>query len=470
MFFLPKLEQIQRTIKTETAFSGLDNRPGASDDSLSDCCGISASGFPVLTACNPRVKQTGTPGDGCDLLSPDGHEMLEIPGGGQPVVRRFFAADGSPAQASITLENGESILAAACFLGDLVILAQKSDSIRLVRFNSAGAQTQSVDMTALLGSPPFGSIGMLTYRNRLMIYQNDALHIGYYGSLEDWEKYTEDSDALKPLAAQKLLMPGRSFTCGILYKSRPVFFQKDAMYLLYQEKKPFELVKAADIGCINPRTAAVCNGVLYFLSEGGVMAYAGSGIPVPVSQKLPLLSDRLAQSGACGFDGTYYIGEFSYDSTSGEWTKLWEPLENGAVAAACSYGGKIYFLDKADNSAAIYRYDPVRFDQTAAPVPWHFTTQELYETEPGKKKLSAIAFRVQPEQNVSLSVSVSADSGEWQTLFEGTITHADAQELRVRIPPCEHYRLRFEGTGKLTIPYIRRIYRIIPDGKIHPFL
>lgn len=63
-------------------------------------------------------------------------------------------------------------------------------------------------MTALLGSPPFGSIGMLTYRNRLMIYQNDALHIGYYGSLEDWEKYTEDSDALKPLAAQKLLMPG----------------------------------------------------------------------------------------------------------------------------------------------------------------------------------------------------------------------------------------------------------------------
>lgn len=44
------------------------------------------------------------------------------------------------------------------------------------------------------------------------------------------------------------------------------------MYLLYQEKKPFELVKAADIGCINPRTAAVCNGVLYFLSEGGVMA------------------------------------------------------------------------------------------------------------------------------------------------------------------------------------------------------
>lgn len=56
------------------------------------------------------------------------------------LVRRFFAADGSPAQASITLENGESILAAACFLGDLVILAQKSDSIRLVRFNSAGAQ------------------------------------------------------------------------------------------------------------------------------------------------------------------------------------------------------------------------------------------------------------------------------------------------------------------------------------------
>ena len=128
-------------------------------------------------------------------------------------------------------------------------------------------------------------------------------------------------------------------------------------------------------------------------------------------------------------------------------TKLWEPLENGAVAAACSYDGKIYFLDKADNSAAIYCYDPVRFDHAAAPVSWHFTTQELYETEPGKKKLSAIAFRVQPEQNVSLSVSVSADSGEWQTLFEGTITHADARELRVRIPPCEHYRLRFEGTG-----------------------
>lgn len=45
MFFLPKLEQIQRTIKTETAFSGLDNRPERLTTRFPTAAGISGVRF-----------------------------------------------------------------------------------------------------------------------------------------------------------------------------------------------------------------------------------------------------------------------------------------------------------------------------------------------------------------------------------------------------------------------------------------
>lgn len=277
MFFLPKLETLQRTVKTESSFRGLDARAAASERSLADCVNLSAAAFPVLSVCNPLETVKTVSGADYDLLFPGNDEMLEIFGENPVRIRRhFFHADGSIAEAECLLEAGEVVSSAVSFHGDLIVLAKKPDRIRLCRFDADGAEIKTVNM-----------------------------------------------------------------------------------------------------------------------------------------------SD---------------------------------------------------FLEKSGNTATLYRYQPNRLDAAIEPTAWSFTTQEFHEKEPGKKKLTQIAFRAEPEQAATLQVEISIDGREWQSLCSETFSENGARELRLKTPPGENFRLRFSGTGKLSIAYIRRVYHILSDGKIHPFI
>lgn len=471
MFFLPKLETLQRTVKTESSFRGLDARAAASERSLADCVNLSAAAFPVLSVCNPLETVKTVSGADYDLLLPGNDEMLEIFGENPVRIRRhFFHADGSIAEAECLLEAGEAVASAVSFHGDLIVLAKKPDRIRLCRFDADGAEIKTVDMSDLLDVSVSGTLGLLTFSSRLVIYQNDQIHICYHGSMEKWTEYFPESDTFYPLAAQHIQLAGSSFIGGISYRSRPVLFKKNAMYQLYQEAKPFELVKVADVGCINPRSLAVCDGVLCFLSADGLMAYTGSGLPTRVSDCLPELAAEAATASGCALGNCYYIGSYVYCFGSKEWSKLKPTPEGKELTAACCYDGRGYFLKKSDGTATLYRYHPNRLDAAIEPTAWSFTTQEFHEKEPGKKKLTQIAFRAEPEQAAMLRVEISIDGREWQSLCSETFSENGARELRLKTPPGENFRLRFSGTGKLSIAYIRRVYHILSDGKIHPFI
>lgn len=471
MFFLPKLELLQKTVKTETRYKGLDLRPAAEETTLSDCVGISASAFPALSVCNPLTRVQENLSISYEILCPGNGELLELSiGRFTTITRHYTMQDGTPLTNTFSLSIGESVLSSACFMGDLILLVRSNRALRLYRYDKACTKIEDVDLSDLLNAGLNGTLSMFCFHNRVVILQNDEMHIGYAMSLTRWQDYLPESQYELPLAAQHNQFPGQLFTCGVYYRSRPVLFDSNAMHLLYNTTKPFSSVKTADVGCINPRSVAICNGVLCFLSADGVMAYNGTGLPYKISEQLPDISVTAANSGGCAFGDCYYLGEYVYCFGTNQWTKLFQPAQGDWIRSIYTRDEKLYFVITTSEGHLTYEYDPNRFNSTLKPLSWSFTTQEFHEEEPGKKKLTQLAFRVEPIQETTFQVDISIEGGAFVPLCNRTLEKNSAQEIRVKTPPGENFRLKVSGSGKLTIAYFRRVYQLLSDGKIHPFL
>ncbi|MBQ4153392.1 MAG: hypothetical protein IJD11_03455 [Oscillospiraceae bacterium] len=471
MFFLPKLELLQNTVKTEGKYRGLDFRPVAAENTLSDCAGISASALPTLSVCNPKSVAFSTADTVYDILDAGNEQMLEVFGGSPTRILRHYALqDGTKITRNILLSVGDSFVSAACFYADLIVLVRNGEKLLLYRYDQICERTETVDVSDFLDTQAGGTLRLMSFLDRMIILQNEMIHISYIRSLNQWNEDFPEEPLEIPFSAQHSRIPGKQFSCGILYRSRPVVFDTNEMYQIYNDLTPFSIVKTADVGCINPRSVAICNGVLCFLSADGVMAYNGTGLPYKISEQLPDISIAAQNSGACALGNCYYLGEYVYSFDTKEWTKLHSLPSSGMITAAYSDSEKALLLEKTETRSTLYQYIPGRCDAELSPTPWSFTTQEFHEQEPGKKKLTQLAFRVEPMQNVELKVEISVEGGEWQTLCERSLSQNGAEEIRVKTPPSENFRLRFSGTGKLSIGYIRRVYRLLSDGKIHPFL
>ena len=469
MFFLPKLELLAQTEKTTGEFSGLDLRPGTPESALTDCVNISPSGFPVLSVCAPWEKEAA-PAAVTDAFGIGSGGMIEVLGSSPVKVRwRTQKPDGTPKAVTITLAAGDSLAAAESYTGGLVLLTKTGSGWRLCRYDADGSKKEETDMSALLGGTNTFISGMIAFERRLMILYNDYFRISYYDSLNQSDQYLTDGKLGPFVAQQYLLEDGGYFTGCVNYKSQPVLFKRDSMHLLQNRFSPYGLVKAADVGCINPRSIAVVNGVLYFLSQNGIMAYNGS-LPRLVSACCPSFPEELKDSGACACGGCYYIGGYAYDPEKESWSRIRRSEPERQVSAVGSYNGAVFYRVVTAEGSALYRYAPDSFDAALEPEAWSFTTRRFHENESRRKKLIKLAFRIEPQQAAYFAVLISADGGDWQTVYAGETTGDEAREVVLKLPPCQDIRFRVSGKGRVNIPYLRRIYRVIPDGKYHPVL
>ena len=469
MFFLPKLPLSNQTVKTVDSFAGLDLRESIPDSALADCVNISPSGFPAISVCNPWVEES-TPATLSDIFGIGSGDLIKVlDGSPMQVIWNSQKPDGTPSAVTLYLAAGDSLAAAERFADSLVLLTKTGSGWRLCQYNSSGGKIREVDMSSFLGGTDTVIGGMLSFERRLLILYNNSIRISFYNDLEKWDQYLIDGKLSPRAAQQHTIEEGGYFTCCINYKSHPVLLKQNALYLVQNSVAPYAFVKAADVGCINPRSAAICNGVLYFLSPDGVMAYNGS-LPKLVSADCPTFPEELKDSGGCTQNSCYYIGNYAYAPEKEVWTKIRNSLPERKISAAGSYCGAVFYRSITAEGIQLYRYSPYSFDSDQTPEEWYIITKCFHENESRQKKLTKFAFRIEPQQEVSVSVLISADGGSWQSVYEGNTARCGAKEIVLKVPPCQDIKFKIRGTGKATIPYLRWIYRVIPDGKIHPFL
>ena len=458
---LPKLTVLGQTTKTLGDWKGLNCRAAIAEEELADCANISTEELPALTVCNPWTlyRSSGQTTGTADIIGLDNSLLEVLPESPCRIIRHHWTDALTEQISEIQLNTGDLFLYAAEFQGGLVLMVKNGTSTRLVYYKQDGT-VQTSDITELLSGLSGEPQGLYANSRRLFILQNDYIHISYDREIENWQVYLINN-SVAPVCAQLMDMNvGGRFTAGVDYKSNMLMFKRGVMYGIFNKSAPFYIAKIADVGCINPRSIAICRGTLYFLSQEGIMAYTG-GLPQLVSGNCPDLADKLSDSTACSDGRYYYIGNYVYDTENQQWSKIRAEQSGVALSSKGCFNGKVYYLKKAGGSYETYIYQPNQFDSTSTPTEWFFKTKLFLADSQKKKLFTRLVLRVEPMQSTSLTVFVSADGGAFSSVYTGTVTQAKAVEIPLRIPPCESLQVKVSGVGKTAVTYLKYSYRVL---------
>ena len=371
---------------------------------------------------------------------------LESPGIGV----NFAVYDG------ITLQN------AGAFDGSYILRGKTDNSLIL-----SGLTEQSetlppgVRVSRRLPSMDF----VCEYGNRLWGCSNEE-HAIYASRLGDptnfyaFEGISTDSYALT------VGTPG-DFTGCAAFGSSVVFFKEDALHRIYgMQPSQFQLVTShapgVKKGC--EKSLALGSGTLYYKGPDGVYAYAG-GQPVrmdPDFSGLPLQGARGIYAG-----GTYYLmGKepggachlLRYEEERGQWYRE----DDSDVLDFAAMGGEMWFLRRdgalirtgGGGSPTLLETDVL---QEEGAVPFTFVTGKIGMKAADRKFYRRLQVRLRLAPGAVCRVALSRDGGAWEERL--TLTGEDTVSRTLPVVPgrCDTCRLRFCGTGDVTLLGIYRI-------------
>ena len=282
------------------------------------------------------------------------------------------------------------------------------------------------------------------------------------------------------------------FTAVCAYMGYVLFWKEDRCHRLYGTRpENFNLVelpiRGVKTGC--ERSLTVCNGILYYVSRRGVMAFDGSA-PVNIGDAL---GDAVLDYAVAGVHGdkvylsTYITGPMP-DWDYGELmlvmdTKrgLWHMLRGiYATAYASTPEGDFYILGyhlstsdwtqlfKIGDADSKY-LDLGGLTQWADAAEWWAVTGDYGMDSPNQKWVHKLTLRMKAEHGARLSISIQYDSdGAWYNIYNYQATdgkyndwyyEADAfrrpskrsETIQMRTRRCDHFKLMYQGWGRITI-------------------
>lgn len=258
------------------------------------------------------------------------------------------------------------------------------------------------------------------------------------------------------------------FTGLIAYMGYVHFFKEDRCHRLYgtrpENYQLMELpIRGVKAGC--EKSLCICNGIVYYVSRDGVLAFDGSS-PVSVGDAL---GDRRILSAVAGAHGDkVYMsvqdegGEgwqlYVMDTRRGMWHQ-----EDGTRAVAFAStpegdfltdGSCLMLIDggRSGYEDPAYAHDEETFD-------WSATTGDGGQDSPNHKWMRRISLRVKAERGARLMVDIMYDSdGHWHRALTYEPRGKRTETLTIRAMRCDHYKLRYTGTGRILVMSAARTY------------
>ena len=212
------------------------------------------------------------------------------------------------------------------------------------------------------------------------------------------------------------------------------------------------------------KSLQVVDGVLFYLSDGGVQAFDGS-MPVTLSQALGQKRYHGGVGGA--WRGKYYLSALEesgapsllvYDGGRKQWHR-----EDGlrAVSFACK-GGELYCLAEDGKLWSMHGES----GQKEEAFVWEAETGELGLETPERKRLTRLLLYLRPEQGKTVEALISYDRGAtWQK--QGQVTGSGGireQVVAIRPRQCRFLRVKLTGSGQCALFALTALYERGSDG------
>ena len=230
-----------------------------------------------------------------------------------------------------------------------------------------------------------------------------------------------------------------------------VAFKANYLHLVYGDSpKNFTLQPSIPVGCIDGRSVASVQQVLFFLGYDGVYAFSG-GYPGKVSAAL----DMRYQSGVGGGDGAKYY--LSAKRPDGDWELMAYDLARGmwhredpfAAAGFFRYNNGFYGAD----SGKVYRMDGQGYADS-----WYAVSRRFYDGTMENRGLNNLYLRIYADDGASVTVEAAADGDEsWQICGRVEGPFHGVKRFPVRFQSHDAYRYKISGTGHAEIEAIERV-------------
>lgn len=238
-----------------------------------------------------------------------------------------------------------------------------------------------------------------------------------------------------------------------------LFFKENCIHKLYGSKPSdyqMSSVRCRGVAENAAKSLCVIAETLYYLSPDGVMAWSGS-LPAKVSGALDTGKLTAVDRAVGGqLDARYYLylhrktdtgsGRLLvYDTERGLWQE-----ESAAGTGMVSTGQQLYLWD----GNALWAADPEREvsgeDETG--LKFEAVTGDIGLAVPDDKYISRVTLRMDALAHTVLTVAVSYDGGDWETVNSCAVTR-DHQRVNLPFVPRRHdtMRLRFAGTGQMVL-------------------
>ena len=280
----------------------------------------------------------------------------------------------------------------------------------------------------------------------------NEIYASALGSFKEWRVY--EGTSMDSYTAS--IGSDGPFIGAIKYNDNPIFFKERYMHKVYGSYPAQYQINTTECAGVEDgswKSVAVNNGVAFWNSPFGIMAYDGAS-PVKISDAFGSVKYKNAVGGV--HDGKYYVSMqddgdewylFTYDISRRFWLK-----ENGVhVRAFCTAGDELYMaegtrINTLNGSGTLDSY----------PVNWYAETGDLGLNSPDRKYVSRLTLRLKLAVGTWVKIWLKYDDVEWEWVGTCAGHKLDTFSLPVSVKRCDHFRLKLEGCGDAQIYSITR--------------
>lgn len=343
MAYIPTAEREYETVRWN--FGGINIRDTIDTGEFTDMCGISSEGD-YLTTDPPFAKYVGVSSvykypiqiEAFDrfllvlYLNEGGSLMADMITEGLPVTTVAISTDNEYGRRkrSVVLFNvcetdEENILTAEFHPTILVFPDRKS-------FRAEPTLATSITAADLGDTYPELTVGT-SFQGRVFGSDGDRVFASEYNNYAGWNLDTA-AESLSSNAwvttTQTNVRADDTITGVTVYQNHVVVFKRGYMHMVYGTENPFRLVDVGERGAVGQRAFCEVNGVLYFASSGGVVAYDGSGFS-DISRNVIKSGEIMDENTVLCGDARYlYVNNATYalryDTVYGVWTRQAVPV------------------------------------------------------------------------------------------------------------------------------------------------
>ncbi len=454
MLNAPKLSNITKEKIEITEFSGLDTRKFPANNTLSAEKNISSLAYPRLATRLGRKKIFSPARDekitGVEIFnkayvttSLDGITRLYV-GDNLYSLEYAFSANISETESSLTAWfNNEICIFNVCdySLGTSIL----------------AARLRTFDRPSRYSAPEFTDVTV--YKNRVLGCRLKQIHACAEQNVVDWD----DDNELVPENQRSFLKNyqiNTDFTACTTFKNRAIFFSQDQMFEFYGENsKYFNLVKIAEVGCVNRNSVCEAGGKLYFVSHDGVMCYNGSTVK-KISAPVDCIPTELNRVSFCAMGASLEElcvcctprvekNIFVYDIQN----KVWSQEDNfPAVSIIGKYGRRYIATEDGIYECGFDKegdYDSFKWEAVTSPIYSHTSTS---------KRNIEIEIFLEQKASARIDVHAKFDDRDFEPIHSAAFTGAGKITIPVRDRSFSKLQLKIGGTGVATVHSASVVY------------